>query len=141
MRRNNNGFTLIELLMVVIIIGILAAMVVPRFVGVGDKSRKKVAFANITTISSALGRYEMENGMFPTTEQGLKALMEKPTSSPIPKEWSGPYLNEEPTDPWKEKYQYSCPPQRGRTDFDLWSLGPDGKDGTEDDITNWKKQE
>jgi len=139
MSARREGFTLIELMMVVIIIGILAAMVVPRIVGSADKARKGVAKADISTIGSALDMYEMENGAFPTTEQGLKALVEKP--SPAPQNWSGPYLKKgEPMDPWQRLYRYACPPVNNSMDYDLWSSGADGRDGTEDDITNWKKQ-
>lgn len=137
-KKKNSGFTLIELMMVVIIIGILAAMVLPKFTGSVDKARKKIAVAGITSISTALEKYEMENGMFPTTEQGLKALIEKPTSSPVPRDWTTPYLNKEALDPWGQSYQYRCPGQENR-DFDIWSIGPDAKDATEDDITSWKK--
>ena len=136
--KNNRGFTLIELMMVVIIIGILAAIVVPRFVGQTDKARRESAKMEIRNISMALDRYEMENGTFPTTEQGLKALMEKPTSSPVPRDWSGPYLKDEPKDPWLQLYQYRRPSQNS-LDYDIWSWGPDGRDGTADDISNWKK--
>jgi general secretion pathway protein G len=137
--KKNEGFTLIELMMVVIIIGILAAMVVPKFTGKVGEAKKGVAKADISTISNALDMYEMENGAFPTTEQGLKALTEKP--SPAPQNWNGPYLKKEPIDPWQRPYQYRCPPTMNQQDFDLWSSGQDGRDGTDDDITNWKKQQ
>lgn len=136
--KNNRGFTLIELMMVVIIIGILAAIVVPKFTGQTEKARMAATKMEIRNIGMALDRYEMENGAFPTTEQGLRALMEKPTSSPTPRDWSGPYLKDEPKDPWQQSYQYRRPSQNN-LDYDLWSWGPDGKDGTEDDVTNWKK--
>lgn len=136
-KKRNKGFTLIELMMVVIIIGVLAAMVVPKFVGRVGEAKKGVAKADIATIGNALDMYEMENGGFPTTEQGIKALMEKP--SPAPQNWNGPYLKKEPIDPWQRSYQYRCPPTNNQADYDLWSLGPDGRDGTDDDITNWKK--
>ena len=137
--KNNRGFTLIELMMVVIIIGILAAIVVPRFTGQVEKARMAATKTAIRNIGMALDRYEMENGAFPTTEQGLKALMEKPTSSPVPRDWSGPYFKEEPKDPWQQSYQYCRPSQHGNPDYDLWSWGSDGRDGTADDISNWKK--
>ncbi|MFH1230102.1 MAG: type II secretion system major pseudopilin GspG [Planctomycetota bacterium] len=133
----NEGFTLIELMMVVIIIGILAAMVVPKFTGKVGEAKKGIAKADISTIGNALDMYEMENGAFPTTEQGLKALTEKP--SPAPQNWSSPYLKKEPIDPWQRSYQYRYPPTNNQIDYDLWSSGADGKDGTDDDITNWKK--
>ncbi|MEW6025698.1 MAG: type II secretion system major pseudopilin GspG [Planctomycetota bacterium] len=134
------GFTLIELLMVVTIIGILAAIAVPKFVGLGKKASIKASIAEIRVIGSALERYEMDNQMFPSTEQGLKALIEKPSTSPVPRDWNGPYLSEDINDPWDNPYQYRNPPQSGRTDYDLWSKGPDGTDGTADDVTNWKKE-
>ena len=136
--RHNRGFTLIELMMVVIIIGILAAIVVPKFTGQVGRARIAAAKLEIRNIDMALERYEMENGSFPTTEQGLKALREKPTSSPVPRDWSGPYLKDDPKDPWQQPYQYRRPSQNN-LDYDIWSIGDDGKDGTEDDIANWKK--
>jgi general secretion pathway protein G len=138
-KNNRAGFTLIELMMVVIIIGILAAIVVPKFTGQTKKAREAAAKLGIRNICMALDRYEMENGTFPTTEQGLKALMEKPTSTPVPRDWNGPYFNLEPKDPWLQSYQYCRPSQHGNPDYDLWSIGDDGKDATDDDISNWKK--
>lgn len=133
------GFTLIELIMVVLIIGILATIVVPKFTGQTERARMTVARMELRNVGMALDRYEMENGGFPTTDQGLKALMEKPTSSPVPRDWNGPYLKDEPKDPWRQPYQYRRPSQNN-LDYDLWSLGPDGQDGTADDVTNWKQE-
>ena len=127
------AFTLIELMLVVVIIGALAAMVVPRLVGRGAKALVAAAKADITSISSALGFFEMDNGKFPGAGEGLNALMRKPSWA---NKWNGPYLKKAPVDPWKSEYKYVCPPKHG-TDFDVYSLGPDGKDGGEDDIVSW----
>ncbi len=137
MKERSKGFTLIELMLVVIIIGILAAMVVPRLVGKTKIAQIKVAQADIRTISTMLDMYEIENGFFPTTEQGVQALIEKPTTSPVPETWNGPYLKKAPVDPWKKDYKYRCPGTHS-PDYDLYSTGPDGIEGNDDDITSWK---
>jgi general secretion pathway protein G len=139
--RKRTGFTLIELMMVVIIIGILAAMVLPKFTGSVDRARKKIAEAGLSSIAQALERYEMENGAYPSSDQGLKALMDKPTGAPTPQDWNGPYLSIDPSDPWGHSYGYRYPSTTNNSQgFDIWSAGPDGKEGTEDDITNARKQ-
>ncbi|MFH0889339.1 MAG: type II secretion system major pseudopilin GspG [Planctomycetota bacterium] len=135
----SNKKTLIGLTIAVIIV-ILAFMVFPMVIPhlcTFVVAKKAVAKADITIISQALEMYKTDNRCFPTTEQGIKALVEKPL--PPPSNWGGPYLKKEPVDSWQKPYKYRCPSQNGQPDFDLWSLGPDGKDGTEDDITNWKK--
>lgn len=105
---------------------------------ISQASRTKIAIAQICVISSAIASYQMTIGIFPTTEQGLQALYEKPIIPPIPQNWDGPYMEREPIDPWGKPYQYRYPSIHGKK-FDLWSFGPDGKDGTDDDITNWAK--
>lgn len=128
------GFTLIELMLVVIIIGALVAMVTPRLTGRAKQARITVARADIkVNIATGLKLYELDNGNFPTTEEGLKALLNKPSSAI---NWNGPYLEKEPIDPWGRKYLYECPGSH-RADYDLYSLGKDGKEG-KDDITNWE---
>ena len=134
------GFTLIEILMVVIIIGTLVAMVVPRLSGRSEQAKVAVAKADVTVnIPTALKLYELDNGFFPTTEQGLLALVKKPTAEPVPRQnWNGPYLDKIPIDPWGRPYQYQSPGTHRTHDYDLWSGGKIAKeDKTDDDIVNW----
>ncbi len=137
MRTGRRGFTLIELMLVVVIIGALAAMVVPRLAGRSEEARMGAARADIKgNLALALRLYEMDNGRYPATEQGLNALMAKPTSPPVPQDWKGPYIEQEPLDPWKHPYQYRYPGSHPPRDYDLSSLGPDGVEG-KDDVANW----
>jgi general secretion pathway protein G len=137
-----NGFTLIEVMLVVLIIGVLAALAVPRLVGRSQEARITATYADIeSNISIALDLYELDSGTYPSTEQGLSALVVKPSSSPVPTDWKGPYLKKIPKDPWGRLYVYKNPGEKNTTSFDLYSLGPDATEGTEDDITNWEKSE
>lgn len=130
------AFTIIEILLVVVIIGALISMVLPRFVGRSEQAKATVAKADITTnLATALKLYELDNGNFPTTEQGLDALLTKPKASPPPENWNGPYIERKPTDPWGKPYVYKSPGDH-RPDYDLYSFGKDGVEG-EDDIKNW----
>jgi len=132
--KDNKGFTLVELMLVVIIIGALVAMVLPRLTGRSEQARTQVAKADISAnIATALKLYEMDNSKFPTTEEGLNALLNKPASSV---NWNGPYLEKTPLDPWGRPYQYKCPGTH--KDYDLYSLGADAIEGTKDDVTNWE---
>ena len=138
--RNPKGFTMIEIMLVIIIIGILVAMVVPNFAGRGEQARTAAARTDIeANLASALDLYELDNGHYPTTEQGLKALLEKPTSSPVPINWKGPYLKRKkiPQDPWGREYLYVNPGVHNTEDYDLYSYGSDGIESS-DDVTNWK---
>lgn len=131
------GFTLIELMLVIVIISALVAMVVPRLAGRSEEALKKIAEADIQgNISLALKLYEVDNGRYPSTEQGLQALWVKPTAPPAPRNWKGPYLEREPLDPWRKPYSYRQPGAHPPRDYDLYSLGPDGQEGG-DDIANW----
>jgi general secretion pathway protein G len=133
---NKKGFTLIELMLVVIILGILVAMVVPRLVGRGEQARRQAAEADIkSNIALALDLYELDNGTYP---EKLEDLLKDPGESKTPN-WNGPYLKRKPTDPWGREYNYTCPGQHSK-DYDLFSYGADGVEGGEDDITNWEKE-
>ena len=130
------GFTLLELLVVMVIIGLLASYIGPRYFAQVDKSKVKTARAQIDAFEKALETYRMDTGHFPSTEQGLNAVFARPENEP---KWQGPYLKKmPPADPWDNKYIYKMPGEHG--DYDLFSYGRDGKQGgnNEDvDITNW----
>jgi len=131
-RQRAGGFTLIELLLVVVIIGILAAIVVPKLTGRGEDARIGAAQADIKSISTALSMYEGDNGKYPPT---LDGLILKP-SNPEPPKWKGPYLDtrELPKDPWGHEYFYVYPSPTQPSSYELLSAGPDGQPGTADDI-------
>jgi len=133
------GFTLIEILLVVIIISTLSAMVLPRLAGRSDQARVATAKADIqVNIPSALKLYELDNGFFPSTEQGLQGLLTKPTTQPLPENWNGPYLEKKPVDPWGRPYQYLSPGTNRPHDYDLFSMGKSADPKkTDDDVTNW----
>jgi general secretion pathway protein G len=135
----NRGFTLIEVMIVVMILGLLASLVVVNYVKKLKEAKIQTArFQVTTTLKTALDMYNVDNGNFPTTSQGLKALAEKPSDEPVPRNWSEPYLESGvPDDPWGNPYVYVCPGQHRTYSFDLSSMGPDGRAGTEDDINNW----
>lgn len=129
------SFTLIELMLVVVIIGALVAMVMPRLTGRGEQARVAAAAADIgANIATGLKLYELDNGNFPSSAEGLGALLVKSSSA---KNWNGPYLEKKPIDPWGKEYAYKCPGEHRSADYDLYSLGKDGVESA-DDVTNWQ---
>ena len=139
---NQRAFTMIEILLVVVIISILAAMVVPNLTGRSDQARVVAAQTDVDSIiSAALDLYKMDNGSFPTSEQGLAALVVQPTAAPVPAHWNGPYLKNKkiPQDPWGRPYVYLAPGSHNKESYDLYSLGQDGVE-SKDDIINWEKE-
>ena len=140
-RGSPRGFTLIELLVVIIVLGLLAGLVGPRIVGHVSEAKSATARTQIELLGVALDSYRLDNGSYPTTEQGLAALEQKPTRNPVPANWRGPYLKKDvPDDPWGRPYVYVSPGKENPTSYDLYSLGRDGKVGGERedaDLTSW----
>jgi len=134
------GFTLIELMLVIIIIGILVSIVVPRLTGRTQRARIAAAKMTIENVATALKAFELDLGRFPTAEEGLEALTLRPATLAPEDEWNGPYLELEPLDPWKRRLVYKYPGEVS-VDFDLISLGPDGQEGGGDDIANYRRKE
>ncbi len=135
--QGQRGFTLIEVMVVVVILGILAAIVVPRVMDRPDAARITKAKQDIRALESALNLYKLDNFVYPTTDQGLEALVQKPEGTPEPRNWK-PYMDRLPKDPWGNPYQYLSPGVKG--EVDIFSLGADGQPGGEGvnaDIGNW----
>ena len=134
-QNRNRAFTLVEMLLVVTIIGILAALVIPRIVGRVEQSRTTATNADVMGgISTALNLYEVDNGVFP---KSLQDLIHQPGGA---RNWRGPYLGKLPVDPWGHPYIYYYPGKHNQNYFDLLSVGHDGKEGTDDDIGNWQQK-
>ena len=138
--RGDRGFTLIEILVVIVILGILAALIVPRVMDRPDQARAVAAKADIAAIMQGLKLYRLDNGSYPSSDQGLQALVKKPERGEIPRNWkSGGYLERLPKDPWESDYQYLNPGIRG--EVDVFSLGADrqpGGEGYNADIGSWQ---
>ena len=137
--KGNSGFTLIELLLVLVILATLSAIVLPKFTGRSKQAKITAAKTQISQLEVALDAFEIDVGRYPTTVEGLRALVERPTSEADG--WQQPYLRREiPGDPWGNEYVYRYPGQYNEYGYDLYSHGPDGKLGGEDDITNWSEE-
>ena len=137
-RKNAQGFTLIELMVVLVIIGVLAALVVPNVLDRADDARVTAAKTDVANLTQALKLYKLDNLRYPTTEQGLQALVAKPSTGPQPLNWK-PYLDKLPQDPWGQPYQYLNPGLKG--EVDVFSFGADGKSGgtgRDADIGSWQ---
>ena len=138
-RLRSGGFTLIEVMVVVVILGVLAAIIVPRIMGRPEEAKRTKAQVDIKAIEGALNLYKLDNGFYPTTEQGLEALVKKPETVPLPRKWKeGGYLARLSNDPWGRPYKYLSPGDHG--EFDLYSFGADGEPGGEGkdaDVQNW----
>ncbi len=132
------GFTLIELMVVLVIIGLLAALIVPNVLDRADDARLTAARTDVSNVMQSLKLYRLDNQRYPTSEQGLQALVTKPTASPVPQNWR-PYLEKLPQDPWGQPYKYLNPGLKG--EVDVFSLGADGKEGGEGrdaDLGSWQ---
>ena len=138
-RSVRRAFTLIELLLVLVILAILAAVVVPKFTSRSEQARQSAAKTDIANLGTSLDAFEVDAGRYPTSEEGLSALMAQPSNV---KTWSGPYIKggQIPKDPWGNAYVYRYPGQNNKNGYDLFSMGPDGKEGGGDDIDNWSNK-
>lgn len=133
-----HGFTLIEVMVVVVILGILAAIIAPKFMSRPEQARIVKVKQDLLAIQSALDLYKLDNGMYPTTDQGLQALVSKPSSAPVPRSWkSEGYLQDLPVDPWGQTYQYINDNER----LKIFSYGAKGKEGAGSEIGNWNINE
>jgi general secretion pathway protein G len=133
---NQRAFTLIELLLVLVILGILAAIVVPKFAGRTEQARITAAQTQISSFSTALDAFEVDNGYYPKGRNGLEDLVTQPRDA---QNWRGPYLKDVPKDPWNNDYVYESPGKHNSA-YDLLSMGPDGRTGGDDDISNWQQK-
>lgn len=137
-QRRTRGFTLIELMVVLIIIGVLGALIVPNFIDRADDARVTAAKTDVNNLMQAMKLYKLDNQRYPTAEQGLEALVKKPTSGPVPSNWKT-YVEKLPADPWGRPYQYLNPGVKG--EIDVFSFGADGQAGGEGknaDIGSWQ---
>jgi len=137
-RRGTSAFTLIELLLVLVILATLAAVIVPKFTRRSEQARITAARADIANLEVALDSFEVDTGRFPTSDEGLGALINEPSDS---KGWHGSYIKRGlPKDPWGNPYVYRYPGEKNTDDYDLYSFGPDGQEGGDDDIDNWSER-
>lgn len=134
--QRQRGFTLLEIMVVIVILGILASLVVPNLMGNKEQADRQKAVSDIVALENALDMYKLDNSRYPTTEQGLEALVSKPQGEPEPRNYkSDGYIKRLPQDPWGGAYQLMSPGEHGK--IDVFSMGLDGEAGTDDDIGNW----
>ncbi|RUO59651.1 type II secretion system major pseudopilin GspG [Pseudidiomarina marina] len=134
--KKQSAFSLIEVMVVIAILGLLASLILPNVLGSADQANRQKARTDIIALENALAQYRLDNGSFPTTEQGLEALTEEPNVDPRPRNYRrGGYIQRLPADPWGNEYLLLSPGEFG--DIDIFSAGPDGQTGTDDDIGNW----
>ncbi|MGY0219748.1 type II secretion system major pseudopilin GspG [Endozoicomonadaceae bacterium StTr2] len=135
-RRTQQGFTLLEIMVVIVILGTLAAMIAPNVLGNKAKADRQKAISDIVALENALESYHLDNGFYPSNEQGLEALVKKPSGYPEPKAWrENGYIRRLPADPWGQNYYMQAPGENGP--IDIFSSGPDRQAGTDQDIGNW----
>jgi general secretion pathway protein G len=140
LKQRRGGFTLIEIMVVVIIIGVLAAAIIPQFIGTTQDAKVSAAKGHIAVLQSAIERFNLHMDRYPTAEEGLQVLVEAPQGDEN-KKWRGPYIDQLRSDPWGNPYQYAFPGVHRTSGYDLWSRGADGADGGEGanaDIGNWQ---
>ncbi|WP_211185226.1 type II secretion system major pseudopilin GspG [Thalassotalea algicola] len=136
MQQRQSGFTLLEVMVVIVILGILASMVVPNLMGSQERANVQKAVSDVTALETSLSMYKMDNYNYPSTEQGLEALVSETDIEPLPRRFPEEgYIKRLPNDPWGNEYQLLNPGENGKVD--IFSMGPDGEAGTEDDIGNW----
>ena len=147
-RQRRSGFTLFEVLLVIAILALLAAFVVPRFMNVGEQAKidtAKAALGRTGPFAKALDLYKIAMGAYPEGEEGLRMLIEEPEDldEDVAKKWRGPYLEDEESlkDPWGHEYHYRFPGEMAEDKYELWSDGPDGEEGSDDDIVSWRTDE
>ncbi|RUO56286.1 MULTISPECIES: type II secretion system major pseudopilin GspG [Pseudidiomarina] len=134
--RKNKGFSLIEVMVVIVILGLLATLILPNVLGSADQANRQKVKSDIVALENALSQYKLDNGVFPTTEQGLEALIEEPTIDPLPRNYRrGGYIQRLPLDPYGSEYMLLSPGEY--SDIDIFSAGEDRQPGTDDDIGNW----
>jgi general secretion pathway protein G len=134
--QQQRGFTLLEVMVVIVILGIIASMVVPNLMGNKEQADRQKVVVDIQQLENGLDLYKLNNGFYPTTEQGMQALVTQATSEPVPRSFpEGGFVKRLPKDPWGGEYQLASPGEMGR--IDVFSMGPDQTAGTEDDIGNW----
>ena len=135
-KRQQSGFTLLEIMVVIVILGVLASMVAPNILGNKEKADHQKAVSDIVALENAMDMYKLDNNVYPSTQQGLEALVKKPSGSPEPRAYrDNGYIRRLPQDPWGNDYILLSPGENGPVD--IFSAGPDGQAGTDDDIGNW----